>query len=310
MPMKLSADSEDSSKRFRVGRPATYETTAAFLEVVQFLEENDEEQMTIRDLVGKMTEILQNTEYETYSTQYMKTKIKEHFGERVIMTTLGNKECVVTLRDTASSILYVFHKQKKAENTEDEKLTIIETAAKFIASDVKSMEIPNDSYPDTCDIARAVSYIPKTLQVLLRTMFVGKGIDAKLASIGQAIMQAIRPRAILAPLQIGLGIQMHHHFASRCLVDTLHGHGFACSYAEVMRYERSAAVAQETEIPGYSQEHHMQYIADNVDHNVATVDSSGTFHGMGIIAAVTPGIHTNKPVPNVHVTAADIKLVA
>ena len=26
----------------------------------------------------------------------------------------------------------------------------------------------------------------------------------------------------------------------------------------------------------------IQYIADNVDHNVITLDGSGTFHGMGI----------------------------
>ena len=73
-----------------------------------------------------------------------------------------------------------------------------------------------------------------------------------------------------------------------------------------MRYERSAAVAKGTDIPGYSQGHYMQYIADNVDHNVATIDGTGTFHGMGIIAAITPGIHADMPVPKVHVTAEDI----
>ena len=84
------------------------------------------------------------------------------------------------------------------------------------------MVIPDDSYPDTFDIASDTGYIPNTLQVLLRTMFAGKHFDVKLASIGQCIMQAIRPRGILAPLQFGLGIQMHHHFASRFLVDTVH----------------------------------------------------------------------------------------
>ena len=45
---------------------------------------------------------------------------------------------------------------------------------------------------------------------------------------------------------------MHHHFSSRSLVDTLHEYDFAFSYADVMKYDRSAAVAQETEIPEYS----------------------------------------------------------
>ena len=152
------------------------------------------------------------------------------------MTVLPSKECVVTLRDTASSNFYAFHKEQKCNNAEDEKLTIIKTAAKLIASDVKSMHISNDAYPPIGNLAStecAVNYIPKTLQVLLRTLFAGKSVDVKLASIGQAIMQAVRPRAILAPLQLGLGVQMHHHFASRFLIDTLNEHGFSCSYAEV-----------------------------------------------------------------------------
>ena len=131
----------------------------------------------------------------------------------------------------------------------------------------------------------------------------------KLASIGQCIMQAIRPRTILAPLQIGLGVQMHHHFASRFLIDTLHGHGFSCSYTEVQRYERNAAVTQGIDIPGFTSEHTMQYIADNVDHNLATLDGTGTFHGMGIIAAVTPGTRAKNHIPKANVTAADIAAV-
>ena len=50
----------------------------------------------------------------------------------------------------------------------------------------------------------------------------GKDVDLKRASIGQAIMQAARPRVLLAPLQIGLGLQLHHHFASRLLIESLH----------------------------------------------------------------------------------------
>jgi hypothetical protein len=46
-----------------------------------------------------------------------------------------------------------------------------------------------------------------------------------------------------------------------------------------------------------------------VDHNVATIDGKGTFHGMGIIAVVTPGTQQSKPVPKVNVTAADIAAV-
>ena len=38
----------------------------------------------------------------------------------------------------------------------------------------------------------------------------------------------------------------------------------------------------------------MQYAADNVDHNVRTLDGKNTFHGMGIIATVTPKINDSR----------------
>ncbi len=76
-----------------------------------------------------------------------------------------------------------------------------------------------------------------------------------------------------------------------------------------MRYSWSAADSQRTKILGYSQGHYIQYVADNVNHNVATIDGAGTFHGIGIIAAVTPGTRADMPVPKVHVTAAAIAKV-
>jgi len=64
-------------------------------------------------------------------------------------------------------------------------------------------------------------------------MFPGSISARKIASIGQAIVQAVRSRLLIAPLQIGLNVQMHHHFASKYLVDILSKLGFSSSYKEV-----------------------------------------------------------------------------
>ena len=34
---------------------------------------------------------------------------------------------------------------------------------------------------------------------------------------------------------------------------------------------------------------YLRFSADNVDHNIITIDGWNTFHGMGMIAMVTPG---------------------
>ena len=127
----------------------------------------------------------------------------------------------------------------------------------------------------------------------------------KLASIGRVMMQAARPRVLLAPLQVGVAVQLHHHFASRFLIDSFHRHGFCCSYQEVQKFGQKAAVNQGTDIPSHTSEF-VQYVADNVDHNIRTLDGNDTFHGMGIIAAVTPGTMQSQLVPRRQVNAEDI----
>jgi len=63
--------------------------------------------------------------------------------------------------------------------------------------------------------------------------------------------------------------------------------GFCVSYDEVVRYKQSVLQF----VPGYVEElltsdnrPFMQYFADNVDHNVRTLDGRGTFHGMDVIS--------------------------
>lgn len=50
----------------------------------------------------------------------------------------------------------------------------------------------------------------------------------------------------------------------------------------------------------------VQYIADNVDHNIRTLDGNDTFHGMGIIASVIPGTKHSQLVSRAKVNPGDI----
>ncbi|KAG7157244.1 hypothetical protein Hamer_G024612, partial [Homarus americanus] len=77
--------------------------------------------------------------------------------------------------------------------------------------------------------------------MLMNGLFVGKETRRKVAGIGYAIVQVVRPRAVVAPLQVGLAVQAHHMYRSQFLVDTLHEMGFSSSYKEVMRFEKNAA---------------------------------------------------------------------
>ena len=177
------------------------------------------------------------------------------------------------LRSTAQSVLYKFYEQKKKENPENESFRVVVTAAHLIRNVIKAVKLCSDYYPNQKglkDTNEALSFLPPLLMEFLKVLMTGRNTDLKLASIGQAIMQATRPRVLLAPLQFGISTQMHHLFGSRVIVDTLHKHGFGCSYDEVQSFERSSAVS---EAPGVAHESiksdsAIQFVADNVDHDI------------------------------------------
>ena len=181
-------------------------------------------------------------------------------------------------------------------------MRLIEAAAQLIQSDIKLVAATKQTYTlqnsIPVDETGIDDLLPLSLHTFLNSLFVGKHKRVKMMAIGQAIMQAVRPKILIAPLQLGLAVQLHHHYGSRYLIDTLHALGFCSSYSEVTTFERSAALSSDDFLEGVTSEHTVQFVADNVDHDICTLDSRNTFHGMGMIAAVTPTIHqTKKPVP-------------
>lgn len=283
------------------GRPEDKERYEAFLHVAQYLEENDEEQITVNDLVNKMSEYLQNNNEALlpYSNKYMKKKLLDHFQDDIVITTVARVKNIVTFRKKAVDILRDHYKSPRTGNTEENKRDLILAAAHLIRSDMKEMEVVPHEYASVEDIlhsASNTSHFPDSLRTLLQVLVTGKDKASKVSSIGQAIAQAVRPRVMLQPLQLGLGVLVHFNTGSRFLVDTLHSMGFSCSYAEVLQFSRCSAEAIVNDLPGYSPGSFIQYAADNVDHNIATLDGHGTFHGMGIIAMITPGISISAKV--------------
>ena len=70
-------------------------------------------------------------------------------------------------------------------------------------------------------------------------------------------------------------------------------------------FNQNAALGQGTDIPSFNGEF-VQYAADNVDHNSRTLDGHDTFHGMGMIAVVTPGTKFSRNVTRRKVSSEEI----
>ena len=106
-----------------------------FLNVCKYLEDNDDEQLTMSDLVSKMEEYC-NDKIDAYSKKHMKRKIIDHFGEKVLISNSQTKEDVMTLKSTAKNILSEYFASPELDSEEDKKQVLLDTAAKLIKNDI------------------------------------------------------------------------------------------------------------------------------------------------------------------------------
>ncbi|XP_045211013.2 uncharacterized protein LOC123562441 [Mercenaria mercenaria] len=286
---------QDIPAKSPIGRPYR-ETNDRFMAVVEYIEDSED--------VVTVTELVQVMEKEcgenAYSAKHMKRKLVEYFGDALVISSKEGQVDKFTLRQTASSILHSFEENKRQRTEEEEKTRLIKTVPKLIKSDILDIPADNNVYPSPDSIGSSDKnrcFIPQSLLLLLNLLFSEKDKDVKIASIGQAIIQSCRPRSIQAPLQIGLAVQLYHHFGSRFLIDNLNSMGFCSSYWEVQKFESNSAAMLNTSMPSFFPGSFVQFSADNVDHNVRTLHGSNTFHGMGIIACNTPGTQVHARIP-------------
>lgn len=168
------------------GRTHDVARADAFLKVASYLEENDDEQITLGDLTVKMKQYLEedtsDASCEPYTKIYMKMKLLERFGDQIIITEINGNPNVVTFKPKAANILNTFLHASRKDNSDvdEEKVRLVKTAARLIKTDIKDINIPRDAYPSCEDISSAkgnVEFLPETLQLLLQELFAGKNCE-------------------------------------------------------------------------------------------------------------------------------------
>ena len=185
-----------------------------------------------------------------------------------------------------------FVERKKRKDKEKDVERTVMTATKVIMAKIKQKKYDTSTYPNTTDIHNTTGdWIPKLLKTLLQVLVRS---DLRQNSIGQAIVQAAKPRSTIMPMSFGLAVELDHVFGSR----------FCNSYIGVTRFKQSVMVMEDATHTGVvlPSEIFSQNIADNVDQNLCTLDGKNTFHGMGIIQVSTNNnglLHEEKAIKRI-----------
>ena len=304
---------ENSRKRRKVGRPRSTSKADALQYVFQYLEENDDETVTIQELHQHMIESSGLGQDDVYTQVQLKRELESHYGSRVTITTVKSFPNVVTLTSNIKSIIQEAHSRARDLKEQSDMDKLIEIVGKYIRTEIKSMKHHNNMYPTTTEMSSLngnFTYLPQSLQILLGSIIKSKNARLHSASIGQSIMQSTCPRSFLPPLQVGLSVTLEHKYGHRDLVDMISKLGFCSSYSEANKYRANAAAFQGVDLPEDVTSSFLQYQADNVDHACRTLDGHGSVHVMGQMATFTPAIQCTRQIPRLKVDMEVVKRLA
>ena len=101
-------------------------------------------------------------------------------------------------------------------------------------------------------------------------------------------MSVVRPRSFKSKLQLGLSVFFHRRFGSKLLIQIFSSFGLCASYNDTLMYEAAAVLYHPPFILPPQTGTFIQYVADNADINVNSLDGNNSLHIMGIIQTVTP----------------------
>lgn len=117
--------------------------------------------------------------------------------------------------------------------------------------------------------------------------------NTKVIAIAHAIIAAARPKSFLSTIQIGIGAFLNRKYGSRDLLQVLSALGMCASYDETVTFETSALFHPQK---SFTNDSFSQFVFDNADVNINTIDGLNTFHSMGGIQCVTPSVSVTSDI--------------
>lgn len=269
------------------GRPVSSSGQKHFDAVCEWLE-TEAEVYSLSEIHRKMIE-LAGLNDDVYSKSWLETKLIAKYGEHIVFVKAAGKSSVVCFKGMAEFLVNDKWFVNRKLDTDDEAKRIILTASKLILDNIRSAKFNCEQYPtreeiESCE--KGIEWLPEYVKLFLDNII---KYPLKQASIGQAIVHATRPRSCIPPILFGLGVEADHVVGSKWLVSELTRLGFSLSVDEVTRFKQSVTENENATdiISTYMPGSFSQWSADNVDHNVRTLDGKDTLHAMGIVCSTT-----------------------
>nr|CAH7764460.1 unnamed protein product [Callosobruchus chinensis] len=220
-------------------------------------------------------------------------KLKAHYGEDILI-----------VQNSGKSPIFFYKAKTLFQNIDNwignpqclsnlEKKILIDSVSEIIKHEVADQKYEINEYPPGKSfLETAATDIPRGLKRLLNNLLLVKsgsepseGLNVQRDSIAHTIISALKPKQFISKLGLAIGTYVLRKTGSKLIVNLLNKLGVSASYYHTQLYEASTIM----DPPNMRKENaFVQFVFDNTDHNVNTMDGHETFHCLGGIPVYTP----------------------
>ena len=226
-----------------------------------------------------------------------------HFGDDIAVLSSSGLASLIVFRKSASTLLYLVN-----DSDEDELSILTDKLAKTITSEVRDISVDKSRYNVRItkeDISKSVSL---TLMDLLGKLSAHMDYTLPALLIGNIGTGIICNNP--TNLQIALGNLIRD---SKSLINQMYQFGVTCSYDEILRFKKSAALAATNDIQ-LSGIHEgdgglIQTLVDNFDADISSQNGKLTMHSLAMLImqpCTQPDENQNIPSTIPRVSKADM----
>ena len=136
-----------------------------------------------------------------YTPGYIKEKVRDKYGQHVFIGQKNGRMDIICFVNMASYIVNDQWCSDRRSSADDDSERIIVAAAELLRSEIRKHEINcTETYPTPSDISDAkcgFSWLPPLLQAFMKVLMTN---ELKHASLGQCLVQAVRPKSVIPPI--------------------------------------------------------------------------------------------------------------
>ena len=196
-------------------------------------------------------------------------------GDLLVLSSPGIANIII-FRSKAPDLL------RFVDDVEDDLDAAVAKVSNKIVQEVKAIPMDKANYNTQINSELAIENVSETVLDILANISTKLNKTLPSLLIGSIITSVLRNQP--TNIQIALGILIRD---SKQLINQMHAFGVTCSYDEILRFKKSAAIAatEEIDLTGISSEQSglVQVVADNFDADISSQNGKLSTHSLAIL---------------------------